>query len=258
MDNQVLLHLDPEPMSVIFSYLIVELDDFTSFARLLMVWERNKPTHVVRDVLERLNWNDLYEFHQHAMEVRRDQFYGFVGYCVRHNVTQALFFNSTTCLFLQQGVDEHISVLSNLAGNHFPSSFSFLFFKAIYRPFELAETAEQMFVFVKQSRLMSSIKHLMSLMQDIYFRLFEYDYLLPVYKFCPNARNLDPIYQIDGPPFMDELWHSLCSDAVEDTSVDESWPYVKTLRLEHIWNSECRFCTLQLILFKILLGSVHD
>lgn len=125
----IILNVRLEVIAIIFSHLIFEMNHFSCFTKLLMIWERNQPRHYVKFVLESLEWDRLYHYHHHRMEVTRDQFLGLVSYSVRHNVNQAMFLNSTRNLLKNVNVQHHLSVLSMLSGTHFPSHFSFIFLK---------------------------------------------------------------------------------------------------------------------------------
>lgn len=255
MENQnLLMNLEAYIISLIFSFLIFDACDFTSFGKLLMVWERRQPRSHVKDVLERLTWDPLYEFHQHQMEITRDQFHGFIAYSVRNNVQHAMYYDSTEKLFRNINVQHHLGVLSTLSGIYFPSYFSFLVFKAIYIPEELELTAQQMVEIVNTLGLRRRVEDLMNFLADIYTNVVVDDSILPIYKFCPNARNKEPFYQIDGPPLHIDLWKSLCDKTVEENPYTVGGILGEGLGMEHIWKAACPYCTLQLIVYKILLN----
>ncbi|KAL1809249.1 hypothetical protein DCAR_0728784 [Daucus carota subsp. sativus] len=258
MDNQSFMNVHAEVISLIFSYLILDASDFSSFAKLLMIWERERPSAQIKFVLEKLDWDCLYRFHNHPMEVTRDQFHGFVGYSVGHNVVQSLFFNSSQKLFLMEDVQLNLGILSSLASTHLPSSFTFLFFKSIYIRSDIDSTAREIFGIVNTVHLRGKVEELMDLLQSMYEHLFEMDYLLPQLNVCPKARDLNPQLKIDGFPNEECLWNSLCSNTVKGTYREPGEMFGKPLNLSHMWNSTCERCTLQLILYKILLVLVKN
>lgn len=258
MASNNIVDLRSDALSIIFNFMIFDLGQFHMFARLLFSWLTKRTTSRVKHVLEKLDWDSLYQFHQHDFEVTRDAFHGFIRFAVRYQVDQAMFYNSTRNLFLMKSVHHHMLVLSSLSGKHLPSAFSLIFFKAIYRPFDISETAQEMFKLFNTTHLRGRLIEQMALLQDMFNYISEKDYLLPVYKFCPNARNPDPIYQIYGHPLGEELWYSLCDRTVEENYRNEDELYGKRLTMQHIWGSDCEHCRLQLIVFKILLSSVSD
>lgn len=257
MDGNNLQNVRRDVISQIFNFIILEEQNFHAFGLMFVAWVLGQSRQTIKDVLERLNWDALYQFYNEPSEVVRDKFYGFIQYAVRYDVEQANFFNSSRNLLLRQDVDHHLSVLSDLSGNHFPSRFSYLFFKAIYRTFERNQTAEEMSVLLNTAHLKNRIIEQINFLCDMYFGMSEFDNLLPVYKFCPNARNLDPIYQIEGIPLGDELWFSLCPRTVEDNYIDDSHPWGKSITMKHMWDTDCVHCKLQIILFRVLLCSVQ-
>lgn len=258
MANINIFTVDADIMAAIFWFMIHDLDNFNMFGKFLMAYYTKHGRFQVKQVLQRLNWDDLYQYHNHYLEVRRDQYHGFIRFAVKMEVEQAMFYDSVQKLFLHENVDHHLSILANLSGSHFPSSFSFTFFRAIYKPFEREDTVRQMCQILNENYLRSKLLDIVRLLEEIYYNITEVDYLLPVYKFCPNARNKDPVYQIEGEPFGEELWYSLCNLTVEENYHEEGDFLVKHLTMSHIWNTKCGNCKLQLILFKILLGAVHD
>lgn len=257
MDANNFHNLRADVLSQIFNFIILEDNNLSGFSKLLIVWSIGQSRQRIKDVLERLNWDALYQFHNEPIEVSRDIFYGFIQFAVRYDVEQAKFFNSTRNLFRRQDVQHHLSVLAALSGNHFPSRFSYLFFKAIYRTFERSETTEEMSNLLNITYLRSRIIEQMDFLQDLYFPMSEIDYLLPVFKFCPHARNPDPIYSVDGPPLGVEIWLSLCPRTVEDNYIDDCHPWGKSITMKQMWDTECIHCKVQIILFKVLLCSVH-
>lgn len=128
-------NLRSDIFALLFSFIIIDVGDFNRFVNCLMAWMTKQTIPRVRDVLERLDWDSLYQFHNYHMEVTRDQFHGFITFAVRHNVDQALYYNSIRCLFLNQDVQYHLHVLSSLSGNHFPSCFCFIFLKQLIELF---------------------------------------------------------------------------------------------------------------------------
>ena len=254
----MLQNLRSDIISLIFSFICFDVGDFTSFVNLLMAWHTKQTIPRIKDVLERLDWDSLYQMHNHPMEVTRDQFHGFIKFAVRHNVDQAMYYNSVRSLFLNQNVPHHLAVLSSLSGNHFPSSFCFIFFKAINRTFHRDESVEEMCQLLNQTHLKSRLLELIKYLQEMYTFLFEKDYLLPIYKFCPNARNKEPIFQLEGHPLGEELWYSLCNKTVEENYRDEGEIHGKFLTMAHMWKTECGYCKVQIILFKVLLSVVGD
>lgn len=238
-------------LSLIFSFIIVDVGDFPMFVNVLMAWFTKLTTPRIKEVLERLDWDSLYKLHNNPMEVTRDQFHGFIEFGVRYKVDQAMYYHVVRSLFLNQDVNHHLNVLSSLSGNHFPSSFCFIFFKAINRTFHRDETVEEMFEMLNQTNMRSRLVEVINYLEEMYTFLFEKDYLLPIYKFCPNARSKKPIYQLEGQPFGEELWYSLC-----DRTVPEDYACGNRLTMAHMWNTDCAHCKLQILLFKVLLSAV--
>lgn len=257
MDANNILNLRADVISQVFNFIILEDNNFSGFSKLLIVWAMGQSRQTIKFVLESLNWDVLYQFHNEPIEVVRDCFEGFIQFAVRFDVEQAKFYNSTRKLFLREDVQQHLSVLSDLSGNHFPSRFSYLFFKAIYRTFQRNETAMEMNTLLNNTYLRNRIIEQMSFLQDMYFNISEVDYLLPVFKFCPNARNPNPMYQVDGVPLGDETWYSLCPRTVEEIYIDDNHPWGKSITMKHMWETDCIYCKLQIILYKILLSYVQ-
>lgn len=255
MENaNIIQHAESDVISLIFSYIIFEADDFSSFTKLLIIWERRQPRSHVKDVLERLNWDSLYEYHQHPMEVTRDEFYGFIAYSVRNNVHQAMFFDSSHHLLRHINVQHHLAVLSMQSNMHFPSYFASLCFKAIYTPVERNLIAQEMLHVVKNLLLRPRVGELLSLLADMSTNIVEEVFILPVSKFCLNARNTDPFNLLDGPPLHRDIWDSLCCNTVEENPNQEGEILGQTLGMQHLWKGQCAQCTLQLIVSKILLN----
>ena len=126
--------------------------------KFLLVWKCKQPEKHIKYVLEALDWDKLYDFHQHQMEVTRDQFYGFVSYCVIHDVHQARFLNSSLRLLQRNNVDFNLEVLSVLSSKYFPSRFAYIFFKAISRPAELDSTVAKMYKIVTNTDMRGRVK----------------------------------------------------------------------------------------------------
>lgn len=257
MADFAVFNIQAEAITLIFSFLISESDSFSNFIKLLFVWERNQPRNYVKFVLESLNWDKLYDLHQHPMEVTRDMFHGFISYSVRHNVSQAMFFNSSQKLLMNTNVEHNLQVLFSLSFNHFPSHFSFIFFKALYRRADIHHTAIEMFNYVNSSVYRSRVEQMITLLSDMYSNLTQLDNLLPPFKFCPNARNQKLLLQFNKPISEEDMWDSVCNKAVQGNyrEIGEVWP--RGLKRADIWNSKCPQCTLQLIVFKILLSAMN-
>ncbi|KAL1805500.1 hypothetical protein ACET3Z_028568 [Daucus carota] len=231
----------------------------TIFAKFLMACYTKETKDKVKDILQRLDWDALYQYHQHQMEVTRDQFHGFIGFAVKLEIDQAMFYNSVQNLFRRQDVNQHLNVLSRISGSHFPSSFAFVFFKAVYRPSVSNETAEEMVQLLNANWLRSRLLDLIKLLEDMYYYIItERDYLLPARKFCPKARNLEPLNRFEGNPFEEELWDSLCNRTVQGNYRNPGDIWGNPLTMSMIWSSSCQHCKLQLILFKILLSAMSD
>lgn len=253
---KMLQNLSSDILGLLFSFIIVDVEDFSSFVKVLMAWLTKQTTPRIRDVLQRLDWDSLYQFHNNPSEVTREQFHGFISFAVRHNVDQALYYNSIRSLFLNENVPHHLDVLSSLSGNHFPSYFCFIFFKTINRTFHRDQSVQEMYELLNQTHLRYRIIELIKYLEEMYCYLFERDHLLPIYKFCPNARNKQPIYQLEGHPLGDEMWNSLCTKTIESYVCPESEVYGNRLTMAHMWNTDCGYCKVQILLFKILLSSV--
>lgn len=257
MDANNFHNLRADVLSQIFNFIILEDNNLSGFSKLLIIWSISQSRQRIKDVLERLNWDALYQFYNEPVEVSRDIFDGFIKFAVRYDVEQAKFFNSTRNLFKRRDVQHHLSVLADLSSNHFPSRFSYLFFKAIYRTFERSETVEEMNNLLNTTHLRSSIIEQMDFLEHMYFAMPEVDHLLPIFKFCPHARNSDPIYGVDGPPLGDELWFSLCPRTVEENYIDDCHPWGKCITMKQMWDTDCIHCKVQIILFRVLLCSVQ-
>lgn len=115
-----------------------------------------------------------------------------------------------------------------------------------------------MYELLNQTHLRSRILELIKYLEEMYCFLFEKDHLLPIYKFCPNARNKQPMYQLEGHPLGDELWDSLCNKTIEIGICHKSQVDGTRLAMAHMWNTDCAYCKMQILLFKILLSVVVD
>ncbi|KAL1805498.1 hypothetical protein ACET3Z_028566 [Daucus carota] len=259
MERNNLMNRESHLFSLIFSFIIFDMHDFNSFAKFLMACYTKETKDKVKDILQRLDWDALYQYHQHQMEVTRDQFHGFIGFAVKLEIDQAMFYNSVQNLFRRQDVNQHLNVLSRISGSHFPSSFAFVFFKAVYRPSVSNETAEEMVQLLNANWLRSRLLDLIKLLEDMYCYIkTERDYLLPAKKFCPNARNLEPLNRFEGNPFEEERWDSLCNRTVQGNYRNEGDIWGNPLTMSMIWSSSS-ICGRYLVhraghfFFKVLL-----
>lgn len=142
--------------------------------------------------------------------------------------------------------------------NHLPLEFAFIFFKAVYRTSERVDAANELVVLFDKVYLRDKICEIMNLLEDIYFNLFEIDYLLPFDKLCPDAWSSDSLNQIEGPPLQDELLRSLCWRTIDESFLKDVSIWGKCHTMDHIWRTPCPLCKLQIVLFKILLGGVRN
>lgn len=248
--------LEADVVSLILTNLLIydvvaTYDDFIHF---FLAWEFDHSRMYVKYVIEKMDWEMIYDFDKYAYESSIPRFYMFVEQCAHIHVVQACYFNSSKKLLKQQSVQHHLSVLHNQSTVHFPSYFNYLVFKAIYRPFELSVTVKQMFEIVKNDKLKYKVWSLMyflaSLKDDD-----EGEMLMPVFKFCPNSRHPEPFYVKKWPPWDEDIWNSLCNKVVqEDFNVNDIWS--KTISIDKILHSNCEFCTMQIIVYKVLLNDI--
>lgn len=111
-----------------------------------------------------------------------------------------------------------------------------------------------MLFFINNNPMRLKVEEMMNLIRDMYDNLFEIDHLLPPFKFCSKARNLIPFNRLDGPPLEEDMWNSLCTDSVQGNYMEDDSFWNQRLNKRNIWNSKCKKCALQLIVFKILFG----
>lgn len=123
---------------------------------LLLAWATKNNAPKIKDVLERLEWDRLYHFHNHHSEVTRDTFHDFIGFAVRNGVDQAMFYDSVRNLFMYNDTEYHLRRLQNMSDNH------------------LVDAANEL---VDKVHLRDKICEIMNLLEGIYFNLFEIDYL---------------------------------------------------------------------------------
>lgn len=250
-------NLNAEILSIIFSYIILQAEDLGSFAKLLFVWAGKRPRAEIKFVLEKLDWDQLYHFHNHFLEVTRDRFTGFVKFSAKNGVVQAMFFQSTRELFRIRDIDMNIGILSSLAEHHFPAHFCFLFFKSIYVRHEFNATAEEMFQLVNRISLRGKITELMDLLESMYEYVAEWDYLLPHTIRCPDAIERHARLKVEGFPDEVGLWNSLCVNTVGHAYQLDDRFHGGRLTYSHLFNGTCECCTMQLIMYKVLLGMVR-
>ena len=120
-------------------------------------------------------------------------------------VDEAMFYSSIKNLFLRENVDHHITVLVHLTGNYFPSLFNYIFFKAIFRGLERTKTFQEMIELLNRTNIRLKLIEIITLYVDMYAYITYRDYLVHVYKFFPNTQNLDPVYQLEGHSYGEEL-----------------------------------------------------
>lgn len=245
-----ILTLDADIVAVIFS--IVMFDSFYDFANLFWVWHRSQSLAHIRSVLHKLDWEKIYDFDQEPNESVRQRFQNFIGTCVEIDIVQAKFYISCKRLFRLERVEESLSVLHEQGSGDFPSYFAYLVFQAIFRPFQTPVTAQQMSEVVKDPKLRMKLPFLITLLQLFYD--VDEDKLMPRVKICPNARNREPFSCTNWPATCKDVWYSLCNQTVNDDYMEDGGVLGKPLTMNHILQTRCCYCPLQIILFKILHG----
>lgn len=245
-----ILALQADVIAIIFT--IVMLDCFNDFANLFWVWHRSQTLQHIRDVLHRMDWNSIYQFHAEPNEIVLHQFNNFIGTCVEVDIVPAKFYNSCKKLFLIQDVPHNLFILQQQSMSHFPSYFSYLVFQAIYKPFENDKTVVQMKDLVKRPEMRLKLGSIITLLQGFYN--VEEDKLLPRNKICPHARNRVPFDLTKWPPSCEDIWFSLCDETVDEHYLESNGIIARPLTMDHILHSRCSYCSLQIILFKILIG----
>lgn len=118
----------------------------------------------IKDVLERLDWDRLYYFHNHRTEVTRDAFHGFIGFDVRNGVDQAIFYDIVRNLFMYNDTEYYLQRLQNMYVNQLPSEFAFIFFKAVYRMIGRVDAANELVVLFDKVYLRNKICKRMNLL----------------------------------------------------------------------------------------------
>lgn len=206
-----------------------------------MAWVPYQTISYIRYVIAKMDWEKIYELDQHLlpMEVTRDRLHRFINHCVDLNIEQAMFFDSSMKLFRGENVEHHLSILSAQSTRHFPSYFSYLVFKAIYEPSSLDVTVHQMFQIMMIVGFRVKVQDLISLLAAFY--------------------ETDPVNVNVWPPIDKDFWYSLCSNTVEEEYYEQdedgvSWG--KPLTMNHIFHSSCKYCTMQIIVYKVRVGCV--
>lgn len=250
MVNDSILTLDADVVAVIFS--IVLFDSFYDFANIFWVWHRSQTLRQIKNVLQKLDWAKIYEFDQEPNQYVRERFNNFIGTCAEIDIVQAKFYLACKRLFHVERVQESIAVLHEQSEAHLDSYFAFLVFEAIFRPFRTDVTAFKMSEIVKNPALRKKLPDLIRLLQGFYD--VEEDRLMPRKKLCPKARNREAFSCTNWPPTCKDVWYSLCEETVSEEYLEDDGVIAKPLTMDHILHSSCAYCSLQIILFKILHG----
>ncbi|KAL1831328.1 hypothetical protein ACET3Z_000979 [Daucus carota] len=129
--------------------------------------------------------------------------------------------------------------------------FAYLIFKTIYCPFEWDDTVKQMGLIIQSPCLRKRIPELIYLLRDI--KADEVTNIFPIYKLCPNAKNKETFLQSGWPPRQHHVWKSLCQ-AVVPEAADEVDVYDQYLTLDHILQTQCAYCSMQVLLYKVVFG----
>lgn len=258
MEDHSLINMEADMISLIFSFIIAQANNFDDFVNLFMAWVPYQTISYIRYVIAKMDWEKIYELDQQLlpMEVTRDRLHRFINHCVDLNIEQAMFFDSSMKLFRGENVEHHLSILSAQSTRHFPSYFSYLVFKAIYEPSSIDVTVHQMFQIMKNVGLRVKVQDLISLLAAFYETAIKYG--LPIYTFCREARNPDPFNVNVWPPIDKDFWYSLCSNTVEEyyEQDEDGVSWGKPLTMNHIFHSSCKYCTMQIIVYKVLVGCV--
>lgn len=198
-----------------------------------------------------MDWDQMYALANHPEEITRERFENFVKVCLELDIEQAHFLFSTKMLLSNQSVQHHLKVLEKYSTLHFPSHFAYLIFKAIYCPFEWDDTVKQMGLIIQSPCLRNRVPELIYLLRDI--KGEEVTNIFPIYKMCPNAKNKETFLQSGWPPCQHHVWKSLCQ-AVVPQAADEVDVYDQYLTLDHILQTECAYCSMQALLYKVVFG----
>lgn len=250
MVTQTILTLDAYIIALIFSFVM--FDSFYDFANIFWVWYRSQTLRTIKYVLEKLDWEKIYDFDQEADEFLRQRFQNFIGTCVEVDIVPAKFYYCCKRLFVMDNIHANLNILCDQSAADLPSQFAYLVFKAIFQPYDTNSTARDMSTLVKSPNLRMKIPYLIKLLQKFYEA--DEDKLLPRKKLCMHARDPTPFNSMNWPPSYKEIWYSLCNKTVDANFLDESGVLCKPLTMDHILHTPCPYCSLQIILFKILQG----
>ena len=249
MTSSILLSFDYDIIAIIFSKLIIE--SFHDFANLFWVWHFNQSISTIRNVLRKLDWDQIYVLLNEPVEGYRDRFEGFLKLCLELDIEQAHFLYSTKMLLRGQCVHHHLHILKKNSTIHFPSYFSYLVFKGMHCPFHWDETVKEMGSLLVNPATKKKVLDLIYLIREINdedaFPIF------PIYKLCPNAKNKQSFLHSDWFPNQSVVWVALC-DKVVTQSADEVDVYEQYIRDEHILQTNCSYCSLQCILYRVAHG----
>lgn len=250
MADYSLLNIDADVIAHIFSIII--MDSFFDFANIFWVWHRSQSLREIKTVLEKIDWDMIFELERDPNQFVRERFNNFIATCIEVDILPAKFYIFCKKLFQVKEVQESLSTLQQQALTDIRSHFAYLVFKAIYKSYETHVTVNEMADLVKRTEISSKLASFIILLQS--FNNSEDEKLLPRNKLCSKARNTEPLNYKNWPFTAKEVWYSLCHETVDEEYLDTCGIIAKPLTMDHILRTSCPSCSLQIILFKIING----